>query len=163
MNAIRLASAVLAGVSLMTLTACGDATDTAAPAATTATVPAATTPAVEATTAPPAEAKADKEVCEDAHKAAESLKKATVVLARSGTEISAADAKAMLTDFANSLAKATEGGDPKLTAAVRANVDAALAAAAAPDPMTSADTPEAAKAGKDLNALCKAAGVKTAF
>ncbi|GAA2623727.1 hypothetical protein [Paractinoplanes durhamensis] len=165
MIATRIASAVLLGVSLIALAACGQDTDTTAPAATAvaATPAAATSPAAPATSAAAVAAKADKEVCEDATKAAESLKKAVLVLAQSGNEIAPADAKALLTDFANNLTKAGEGADGKVATAIKANADAARKAAAAKDPLTAADTAESAKAGKDLNAACKAAGVKTTF
>ncbi|BBH67797.1 hypothetical protein ACTI_44820 [Actinoplanes sp. OR16] len=64
----------------------------------------------------------------------------------------------MLTDFADDLTKASEGASPEMTAALKANIDAALDAAKDKDPGTALDTPETAKAGKELNALCKAPG-----
>ncbi|MEU4689058.1 hypothetical protein [Actinoplanes sp. NPDC023714] len=167
----RIASAVLAGVFLLGLTACGSdsETETAAPAATTAAE--ATTAAAEATSAAADPAttaasggNADTVTCEQANKAAESFKKAVLTLAQSGAaEISPADAKAMLEDFATQLTKATEGASPELAAAVKANADAATKAAAAKDPGSAMDSPENVKAGQELNAACKAAGVETNF
>ena len=145
---------------MMGLAACGEGTDTAAPAAETTTAPATT--AAEATTAAPAAGTADKAVCEQAEKAAKAFKKAVIVLAQSG-EIAATDAKAMLTDFANGLTKVAEGADGEVATAVKANADAARKAAGAKDPVEASDSPEAAKAGKELNAACKAAGVTTNF
>ncbi|GIM91772.1 hypothetical protein Ato02nite_035650 [Paractinoplanes toevensis] len=150
----------------MGLTACGTATETAAPAATTAAAAAETTAApaaAETTAAPAAAGSTDKEICEQANKASESFKKAVLVFAQTVDEIPAADAKLMLTDFAKSLTKAAEGADGAVATAVKANADAALEAAAAKHPVEAADSAEAAKAGKDLNAACKAAGVTTNF
>jgi hypothetical protein len=161
--AIRVASAVLIGLSMIGLAACGDDTETTASTATTTAPAAATTAAAEATTEAAVAGKADKEICEQASKASDSFKKAVVVLARSGNDIAPADAKLLLTDFAKNLNKAAEGSDSKVATALKANADLALEAAAAKNPVEAADTPESAKAGKDLNAACKAAGVTTTF
>ncbi|MEU8241058.1 hypothetical protein AB0C07_22670 [Actinoplanes missouriensis] len=164
MIAIRVASAVLAGVSLMTLAACGDDSEPAAPAATTATTPSATTVTADAAASAAPARNADTVTCEQAERAVKSFKNAILTLAQSGvTELSPVDAKAMLTDFADDLTKASEGAGPEMTAALKANIDAALTAAKDKDPGTALDSPETAKAGKELNALCKAAGVETTF
>ncbi|MEU4560218.1 hypothetical protein AB0F72_17700 [Actinoplanes sp. NPDC023936] len=162
MIAIRVASAVLAGVSMMSLAACGEETETAAATATTtATASAAATEA--AASAAPAR-NADTVTCEQAERAVKSFKNALLSLAQSGvTEISPTDAKAMLIDLADDLTKASEGASDEVAAALKANIDAALKASNDKDPATAIDSPETAKAGKDLNALCKAAGVETTF
>ncbi|GIF26584.1 hypothetical protein BJ973_001028 [Actinoplanes tereljensis] len=144
----------------MGISACGDDADTAAGTSTT-TVASAAAPAAEATTAAAAGV-SDKELCEQANKAADSFKKAALTLAAAG-DIPVTDAKAMLTDFASTLTKLADSGDGAVATALKANADAALQAAGEPNPVEAADTPESEKAGKDLNAACKAAGVTTVF
>jgi hypothetical protein len=159
----RILTAVLAGVSVLSLAACSEeapATSAQPPAATTAAAPAAT---AEATTPPAAAGSSDKEICEAANKANESLKKAMTTLFQTTGDISAADQKAMLTDLAKQLDKAAEGSDTAVAKAVRLISSQATEAAAAKDPTTALDTPESEKSGKALNAACKKAGVTTRY
>ncbi|MEV4274625.1 hypothetical protein [Actinoplanes xinjiangensis] len=160
----RILTAVLAGVSVLSLAACSEETPTTSaqpPAATTAAAPAATT---AATTPPPAAAGAsDKEICEAANKANESLKKAMTTLFQTTGDISAADQKAMLTDLAKQLDKAAAGSDTEVAKAVQLISSQATEAAGAKDPTTALDTPESEKSGKALNAACKKAGVTTRY
>ncbi|WP_204294454.1 hypothetical protein [Actinoplanes campanulatus] len=159
---MRIATAVLAGVSMMGLAACGDdkaATTTAEPAK-----PAATSalPEAEAATAPAAAAPADKVICEDANKASESFKKALLTIMKAtGGDVPKKDAALMLSSFAADLEKAAEGSDTAVATALKTNAAEAAKAAKADDPVNAADTPEAAKAAKEFNAACKAVGVKT--
>lgn len=181
MISVRIATVVLTGVSMMGLAACGeDKTSTAtAPAATTATsaaapattsaaatpettTPEATTP--EATTAPATKAVSDKELCQAAAKAEKDLKAATLtIIQTTGGDLPAADAKAMLTDFAKALTTAAGGGDSKVATIMTTIGAQATKAAGAKDPATAADTPEATKSGKELTAACKAVGVKLTY
>ncbi|RAK29786.1 hypothetical protein B0I29_117112 [Actinoplanes lutulentus] len=147
----------------MGLAACGyeAATEVAAPA-TTATA-AATTPAAEPTATAIA-SKTDKELCEEANKAADSFKKAILVLAQSGaSEIAPADAKAMLEDFAAQLTTASEGADSEVATAIKAQAAASEKAAQAKDPASALDSAETTNASKQINAGCKKAGVTTNF
>ncbi|MBW6433691.1 hypothetical protein KZ829_08035 [Actinoplanes hulinensis] len=158
---MRIATAVLAGVSMMGLAACGDdkaATTTAEPAK-----PAATSALPEAeAAAPAAAAPADKVICEDANKAAESFKKALLtIMSTTGGDVPKKDAALMLSDFAANLEKAAEGSDTAVATALKTNAAEAAKAAKADDPVNAADTPESAKAAKEFNAACKAVGVKT--
>ncbi|SDS67786.1 hypothetical protein [Actinoplanes derwentensis] len=162
---MRFATAVLAGVSLLGLTACGDdeATSSAAtPAAPAATSAQAATP--EATSVAAAEP-ADKVICEDAAKASDSFKKALLTLAQAGGngEIAPADAKLMLTDFGKHLTEAVAGSTTEVGKNAQIIADDATKAAAAADPISAVGAPESVKAGTALNAACKAAGVKTNF
>ncbi|WP_430782872.1 hypothetical protein [Actinoplanes sp. G11-F43] len=149
---------------MMGLAACGGGDEAtsgaAAPAATTtsAAAPAAT----EA--APAADAPDDKAVCEAANKASDSLKKAMLTLMQNGAEdLPPSDMKLLLTDFAKSLNEAAGSSDSKAGAAVKLIATQSTEAAAAADPSKALDEDAATKAGKDLNAACKAAGVTTNF
>ncbi|MDI6104727.1 hypothetical protein QLQ12_39670 [Actinoplanes sp. NEAU-A12] len=160
MISVRVATAVLAGVSLWGLAACGEektATTTAPVATSPAAKPAAST---AATTAPAAKAGSDKELCQAADKAEKDMKAAMLTITQTtGGELSAADAKAMLTGFSKSLTTAAAGSDSKVAKIMTTIGAQAAKAAAAKDPGTAADTPEAEKSGKELIAACKAAGV----
>ncbi|MET7668229.1 hypothetical protein [Micromonospora luteifusca] len=92
-------------------------------------------------------------------KATDEMKAELVKIATAG-EPSAADFKKILTDLeqaASTLAAA--GGDSKVAAALKPFGAEAAKAAAAADPATAADNPVFLKAGQDITALCKAAGV----
>ncbi|MEV0900579.1 hypothetical protein [Actinoplanes sp. NPDC049802] len=160
MIAVRIATAVLAGVSLMGLAACGDdkATTAAEPPKPAATTAAEAQPTAEAAEAAPA----DKVICEDAAEAATSFKKALMTIMKTtGGDIPKKDAAVLLSEYAANLEKAAGSSDTAVAVALKANAAAAATAAGAADPATAADTPESAKASKDFNAACKAAGVKT--
>ncbi|WP_433789558.1 hypothetical protein [Actinoplanes sp. CA-252034] len=160
----RILTAVLAGVSALSLAACSEeapATSTK-PAATTAAAPAATT---EAAAPPAAAGLSDKEICESVNKVTDSMKTAmmTIAQATQGGDIPVADQKAILTDMAKQLDKAVEGSDTEVAKAVKLISSQATEAAAAKDPTAALDNPESDKSGKALNAACKKAGVTTQF
>jgi hypothetical protein len=162
---LRVATAVLAGVSLMGLTACSDdaATTTAAdkPAAAATT----TSAAPETSTAPAAAALSDKELCQEAGKASDAMGKAltTLIQANPSGEIPAPDAAAMLKDLANSLNKAAEGGTSEVAKGMQDIAAQSLKAAEAKDPTSALDTPESAKTGAAFNAACKKVGVTVKY
>ncbi|GIE34583.1 hypothetical protein Ait01nite_076280 [Actinoplanes italicus] len=163
---MRLATAVLAGVSLMGLTACSDepaTTTTADKPAAAATTTAAAAP--ETSTAPAAAALSDKELCQEAGKASDAMSKAltTLIQANPSGDIPPADASAMLKDLANSLNKAAEGGTSEVAKGMQDIAAQSLKAAEAKDPTTALDTPESAKTGAAFNAACKKVGVTVKY
>ncbi|MET8121487.1 hypothetical protein [Micromonospora sp. NPDC005189] len=92
-------------------------------------------------------------------KASDEMKAELVKVATAG-ETSAADFKKILTELEQKVTTvATAGGDSKMAAALRQFGAEASKAAAAADPATAADNPAFEKAGKDITAACKAAGV----
>lgn len=135
--------------------------------ATWSTPPAATASSSASGSAAPSSAAggtSDKKVCESAKKAGEDMKAALVAAVQSGTEPSPALFKKVLTELdeeVTSLA-ARAGDGPVATALKRFGAEAAKAAAA-DDPATAADTPAFAKAGTDLAAACRTAGVDINF
>ncbi|BEL03082.1 hypothetical protein Q0Z83_012730 [Actinoplanes sichuanensis] len=157
----RILTAALAGVFVLSLTACSEETPatTAQPTA-TAAAPEAT---VEATTPPPAAALSDKEICEAANKASESMKDAMTTIFQTTGDISAKDSAAILADMAKQLDKAATGSDTEVGKAVQLIASQATEAAAAKDPTAALDTAESEKSGKALNAACKKAGVTTKY
>jgi hypothetical protein len=163
---LRLATAVLAGVSLMGLTACSEDAPTTT-AADKPSAPAATTTAAapETSTAPAAAALSDKELCQEAGKASDAMQKAlmTLIQANPSGDIPAPDAAAMLKDLAASLTKAAEGGTSEVAKGMQEIAAQSLKAAEAKDPATALDTPESAKTGTAFNAACKKAGVTVKY
>jgi hypothetical protein len=158
----RILSAALAGVFAFSIAACSEEapTTSAQPTATTAAAPAATT---EATTPPAAAALSDKEICEAANKASDSMKKAMETIYKTTGDLKPADQQTILADMAKQLDKATEGGTSEVAKAVKVISSQATEAAAAKDPTAALDNADSAKAGKDLNAACKKAGVTTNY
>ncbi|MBM2621944.1 hypothetical protein JIG36_41230 [Actinoplanes sp. LDG1-06] len=158
---MRTTFAALVGASLMSLAACsGDDTSTASSTPTTAT---SAQPAAETTTeavAPAGDAPADKDVCEAAGKADKAMKAELIeALKASNGEPTAADYKKVLTGLATQLTTAVGSSETEVGKAVKAFVADATEAANAADPVTAADNPEFTKAGSDLTAACKTAGV----
>ncbi|MET0416356.1 MAG: hypothetical protein ABW022_10080 [Actinoplanes sp.] len=160
----RLASAVLIGVSFMSLTACGsEETPTAAstppPAATSAApAPDATSAAPEATS--DKKAPSDKQLCQTAGKADEAMKAALIkALQESGGDPSAEQFAKVLNGLADELSTAAADSDSKVGKAMKQFAAQATEAAGAADPTTAADNPAFEKSGKSLTAACKAAGV----
>ncbi|WP_433344212.1 hypothetical protein [Micromonospora sp. CA-111912] len=155
----------------MALTACGGGEDTtttagSTPSASTAPSSAAASPS----SAPPSTAAtgatggtSDKKLCESAKKAGDDMKAQLVAALQSG-EPSPATFKKILTDLEGKMTTlASTGGDSKVATALKQfGVEAAKAAAAA-DPANSADNPAFEKAGADITAACKAAGVSVNF
>jgi hypothetical protein len=158
----RILTAVLAGVSVLSLAACSEEAPatTAQPAATTAAAPAATT---ETTTPPAAAALSDKEICEAANKASDSMKTAMETLFKTTGDLTPKDAAAVLTDMAKQLNEAAAGSDTAVAKAATLIATQASEAAAAKDPTTALDNAESEKSGQALNAACKKAGVTTQY
>ncbi len=158
---MRVLPAVLIGVSLMALTACGgdDTPATSAPAA-TATA-AATTAAAEPAGAPTA---SDKKLCEDAEKAGKAMKTELInVMKESQGEMPTAEVKKILAGLGDELTKVAGTSDSAVGTAVKDFAAKSTEASSAADPVTASDNPAYEKSGKDLTAACKAAGVKVAF
>ncbi len=160
---MRVASAVLIGVSLMTLTACSGDDTPAAVATPPAAAPTGETADPAATTPPAAEpvaaAPSDKKLCEGANTADKAMKAELIkAMQSSGGDLPAADTKKILTGLATKLMAAGES-DTKVGAAVKEFVAQTTAAASAADPMAALDNPAYEKAGKGLTAACKTAGV----
>jgi hypothetical protein len=159
---LRVASAVLIGVSLLALTACGgdEPTTTAAPApvATTASsAPAAADPA--------AGGSSDKEICEAAKKAGQAMKTAVVDAFKAGAQPSPDAFKKILDDLDQQLTTLAAGaeGDSKVAAALKKISAEAAEAAKAADPVEAAAKSSFEKAGTDLTAACKAVGIDVNF
>ncbi|WP_416902823.1 hypothetical protein [Micromonospora echinospora] len=167
MKPFRIVSAVLICASL-TLAGCGggedDTTAGSAPSPSSAT----SAPAASASSAPapsaPAGGASDKELCESTKKAGNDMK-ASVVTALQADPAAAPEAfRKVLTELESKLtALAATGGDTAVTTAIRAFTAEAAKAAKAADPASAADNPAFEKAGTDLAAACKKAGVEVAF
>lgn len=168
---MRMSSAVLIGVSVLSLAACGgDETPTAAapttaPAATTTATEAAPDPAATSVAAAPAAggAATDKQLCAAANKADKSMKAELIKAMQAGGEPDAAVFKKVLDGLAGQLNTAAAGSDSKVAVAMKDFAGRAGEAAAAADPVTASDTPAFEQSGKDLTAACKAAGVKVNY
>jgi hypothetical protein len=158
----RITSAALIGVSMMALAACGgeDATTAKpAPATTTAATPLASEPAEAGTTG----GVSDKELCESVKKAGDDMTAALVAAVKAG-EPTAADYSKILTGMAAAMDKlaATGTEGDVLTAIKKIGAESATAAAAG-DPTEAASTASFEKAGAEMTAACKKAGVKLNF
>ncbi|MFI7606015.1 hypothetical protein ACIBTV_12905 [Micromonospora sp. NPDC049366] len=106
----------------------------------------------------------EKTLCESAEKAGQDMKKALIAAVQSGNEPSAEVYRKMLTDLHDKLAALTPGGgDGKVADALNRMGAEAAKAAAAGDPAAAADNPAFEKAGTDLTAACKTAGVTVNF
>ncbi|MGW1062821.1 hypothetical protein [Micromonospora rubida] len=105
----------------------------------------------------------DKKLCESAKKAGDDMKAQFVAAMQSG-DPSPAVFKKILTDLDEKLTTlAATGSDGKVATALKQfGVEASKAAAAA-DPADAADNPAFEKAGADITAACKAAGVSVNF
>ncbi|PWR12594.1 hypothetical protein DKT68_02850 [Micromonospora acroterricola] len=91
------------------------------------------------------------------------MKAALVAIAAAG-EPSAADFKKILTGLDQKVTEvASTGGDSKVATALREFGVLASKAAAAPDPAAAADNTAFEKAGANITAACKAAGVSVTF
>jgi hypothetical protein len=162
---LRFATAVLAGVSLMGLTACSEepATTTADKPAPAATTTAAAAP--ETSTAPAAAALSDKELCQEAGKASDAMQKTLMAMIKANPngEFPAADSAAMLNELAANLNKAAEGGASEVAKGMQTIAAQSIEAAKATNPTAALDTPESTKAGTALNAACKKVGVTVKY
>ncbi|MEU6074221.1 hypothetical protein [Micromonospora sp. NPDC047074] len=173
MNLSRATFAGLACAALLTLAACGgeDAATTTAASPSPAVTPSTTTvasPSASASSAPsPSAAVAtmsDKKLCESAKKASDEMKAELVAIVGSGKEPSSADFKKILTGLEQKVTTlAAAGGDSKVAAALTKFGAEATKAAAAADPAQAADNPAFEKAGADITAACKKAGVSIIF
>ncbi len=154
----RVTSAVLFTAAVLSLAACSeeekksDAAATSTAAATTAAAP----------SSPPAAAAgaSDKEICEAANKAGKAMTKDLSAAITDG-DFSPAEAKTILGAFRESvLAVTAPDSSTKVgVAALQMTKDATKIAEAA-DPFTAMEDPAFEKAGTDLEAACKAVGVK---
>nr|WP_230416097.1 hypothetical protein [Micromonospora tarapacensis] len=156
--------------SLLAITACsgdeGSTTAESSPSATAPTAPASAAP----DTAPPSTASAadvvgDKKLCQAAKKASDEMKAALVEALQSGGDPSPAAFKEALAGLEEKLVMlaATGSGDSRVAATLGKFSTEAGRAAAAADPATAADNPVFEKAGAELTAACKKAGVSVTF
>ncbi|MEO3748552.1 hypothetical protein [Plantactinospora sp. B5E13] len=155
--------------SLITLSACGGeepentagSTPSTSAAAPSASAPASSAPA----SAPAGAATGDKELCESVKKAGEEMMDAFVAAFTSGNEPDSAELKKVLTDLSKELETlaASGGADSKVVAALKGFGAEASKAASAADPMTAAENPAFEKAGSEITAACKTAGVTVNF
>jgi hypothetical protein len=161
---IRTVLVALAGVSLMSLTACAgdDATNAStAPAATTAAAPVTSTEAA----APAGDAPDDKTICNAANKADKAMKAELIsAMQKTQGELDGAGYQKILVGLATQLTTAagsseTEVGTAVKTFAAKATEAGDNAAKAAASPESALDSPGFEKSGTDLTAACKAAGV----
>ncbi|MFF0721877.1 hypothetical protein [Micromonospora sp. NPDC003816] len=165
----------LACACLLALTACGgDSADTAADPAPSAVPPTATVAPPSATPTPDASAPStasaadvvgDKKLCQSAKKASDGMRAELVKALQSGGEPTPAVFKEILGGLEKEMTKlaASGGGDSKVAAAMGKFSTEAGRAAAAADPAAAADNPGFAKAGENLTAACKKAGVEVVF
>jgi hypothetical protein len=108
--------------------------------------------------------KSDKELCESAKKVGDDMKATLIAAFKSDEEPSPAVFKKILTDLDEKVTTlASAGGDSKVATAMKQFGAQASKAAAAADPAGAADNAAFEKAGADLTAACKAAGVNVIF
>ncbi|WP_447140088.1 hypothetical protein [Micromonospora sp. LZ34] len=148
----------------MAVAACGGE-DTATTAGSTPS--AAPSSAAAASSAPASSAatggKSDKELCESAKKVGDEMKAALVAAMQAG-DPSPAVFKQILTDLDQKMTSLVSAGhDSKVATAIKLFGAEASKAAAAADPATAADNPAFEKAGADITAACKTAGVNVNF
>ncbi|GIJ81207.1 hypothetical protein Xph01_56390 [Micromonospora phaseoli] len=107
----------------------------------------------------------DKKLCESAKEASKEMRDALVEAIQAGDEPSPALFKEVFAGLEEKLVTlaATGTGDSKVVAALGKFSTEAGRAAAAADPATAADNPAFEKAGADLTAACKKAGVSVTF
>ncbi|WBB79618.1 hypothetical protein O7606_26320 [Micromonospora sp. WMMD882] len=166
MNLARVTSAIVMCAVLTTLAACGgeDAADPAGSSSTTSSAP--SSAATTASSAPSASTAgaSDKDLCESAKKAGDEMKAELVKAVSSGSEPTPAVFQKILTDLEKAVTglAATGGDSPVATALKQFGVEAAKAASEA-DPAAAADNPAFEKAGADITAACRAAGVDVNF
>jgi hypothetical protein len=167
----RVTSSLFICASVLALAACGGADETkagSAPAASSTVAAPAATP----TSSTPADSAAggtsDQDLCESAHEAGEKMKKDFIAAfqASGGGELPpVAELKKILTDLNDELSGLASAGaeDSEVVAALEKFGSEAAKAAKASDPATAADNPAFEKAGSDITAACKSAGVKVNF
>jgi hypothetical protein len=166
---LRITSTALLSVTLMSLAACGDdAAPTAAPTPAVTAAPTTAATSAAASAAPSAvgtaSGSADRTLCASANKAGEAMKDSFVAAIQAGEQPTPAVLKKILLDFSDTVTTAAAAaGDSKVAAAVKQMAAQASKAAAAPNPIEAADNPVFVKAGSDLTAACKAAGVSVNF
>jgi hypothetical protein len=163
----RITSTALLGATLMALAACGDDAAPIAAPVTTVSVPAPTSAAASVAAsaeAPSAGGSADQKLCTSANKAGEAMKDSFVAAVQAGGEPTPAALKKILLNFSDTVTTAAAAaGDSTVAAAVKKMAGEASKAAAAANPIEAADNPAFVKAGSDLTAACKAAGVSVNF
>ncbi|MGW0507439.1 hypothetical protein [Micromonospora sp. NPDC003241] len=163
----------LACACLLALTACGgDSADTAADTAPSAVPPSSAAPSATSaapdasapSTASNADVVGDKKLCQSAQAASDEMRGAFVKAVQSG-DTSAATMKKILGGLEEKMTELASqgGGDSKVAAALGKFSTEAGRAAAAKDPAAAADNPTFEKAGVDLTAACKTAGVNVTF
>ncbi|GAA2216648.1 hypothetical protein ACFY2R_05495 [Micromonospora olivasterospora] len=102
----------------------------------------------------------DKDLCESAKKASDEMKTKLVAAVQAGKESDPAMFKEILTGLEQKFTTAvSSGGDSKVATAMKQFATEAGKAASAADPATAADNPAFEKAGADLTAARKTAGV----
>lgn len=148
----------------MALAACGGE-DAATPAGSAPSASVAPSSAASSAPAPSAAAggKSDKELCESAKVVGDDMKAALIAAMQSG-DPSPAVFKQILTDLDQKMTSlVSAGSDSKVATAIKQFGAEASKAAAAADPATAADNPAFEKAGADITAACKTAGVSVNF
>ncbi|BCJ50371.1 hypothetical protein Asp14428_18460 [Actinoplanes sp. NBRC 14428] len=152
---IRVISSIFIGVSAMAVAACGGGDEGAT--ATFQPPPSAPAPTSAAAGKP---AGSDKELCEAVDQADVVLTGRMVRAMQGGKGPSAADIKDGLLEFAQKLSAASAGGDSAVARAMRKTAAESTEVAQAPDPATAGADPAYEKTTTDLEAACRAAGVK---
>ncbi len=171
MKRFRITSSLFICASVLVLAACGGADETtagSAPAASSTVAAPAATPAASTPADSAAGGTSDKDLCESANQAGEKMKKDFIAAfqAAGGGELPpAAELKKILTDMNDELSTLASSGaeDSKVVAALEKFGSEATKAAKSSDPATAADNPEFEKAGSDITAACKSAGVQVNF
>ena len=154
-------SSLLICVSVLPLTACGGKDDTST---TAGSAPAASVPAASPAGGDTAGGANDKKLCESVRTAGEKMKSSLITALQSGEEPSPAVFKKILTDLDKEVTSLAEaGGDSEVGAALQKLGSEAAKAAKASDPAEAADNPEFEKAGTEITAACKSAGVDVNF
>ncbi|MFC4019462.1 hypothetical protein ACFOW4_16175 [Micromonospora sp. GCM10011542] len=172
MKRFRVFSTMLISASLMTLAACGgeDTTTTAGstPSATTASSAAASASSAPSASTGTTAAMSDKELCEAVEKAGNEMRPALAAAMQSalqsGEEPSPVVFKEILTGLEQKITKAVPAGaNSEAATAVKRFAAEAAKAAAAKNPVDASENPAFEKAGADITAACKAAGVTVNF
>jgi hypothetical protein len=160
---IRYASAVLIGVALLTLAACGGNDTPTAGSAPSAPATTSAAPTPPASTGATAAASADAKLCETANKIGAAMKTELLKAVKDDGTLDVAQAKKTLTGLADQLNAAAVDNDGQVAAAMKDFAAQSAKAATAADPTTAVSGPAYEKAGSDLTAACKAVGVSVNY
>lgn len=164
MKILRSASVILVSVSALGLAACSGQGDTPTAASTPSSAAPASLPPSPATSAGDSTGgdKSDKERCTTIKAAGEKFKNDLLAKIQSGDAQSPETYRGILSGFAGELIGAAEG-DSKVAKAADTMGTELKKAAAAQDPVKSADGDALTNAAEDVEAACKAAGFTLKF